>query len=607
MSDQASVLRFITCGSVDDGKSTLIGHMLYQAGLVMEDQLAALKKNGAEADYSLLVDGLSAEQEQGITIDVAYRYFSTPKRKFIVADTPGHEQYIRNMATGASTADLAIVLVDARKGLLPQTLRHSYIVSLVGVRHIVLAINKMDAVDYSREVFENIKAEYMKAVRDLGFLSIETMALSALKGDNLTTISPNMPWHSQPLLDYLDHVQIEETGLASAPLRMPVQMVLRHNGMNRGYAGQAELGSAAVGDEIVILPSGLRSRIRKIITSSGAAGRMDLHQAALVELEDELDISRGDVLASAISPCPIADNFDVRLLWLSPSTLMPEQQYIYKSATFTALCRVTNPDSRIQPTDFSEVACTSLGLNDICRTSLSLNRRQPYEPYSMSKTMGSFILIDRLSNETAAMGIIERAHTDTRNIHLQTLTLGRKERAGIKLQTPRVIWLTGISGAGKSTIANHLENRLHQLGHHTALLDGDNLRLGLNRDLGFSREDRAENIRRIAETARLMLDAGLIVIVAVISPFAADRAMAREIIGTSDFMEVFVDTALEVAESRDRKGLYALAKSGKVGNFTAVTSPYEKPVNPEIVLDTSKEDPASSAQRIADFLFGRNS
>ncbi len=609
--EHKELLRFITCGSVDDGKSTLIGRLLHDTRRLLDDQLATLQKDSlrhgtqnGEIDFALLVDGLHAEREQGITIDVAYRFFDTDKRKFIVADCPGHEQYTRNMATGASTADVAVVLVDARKGLLTQTRRHSYIVALLGIRHVVLAVNKMDLVGYDRQRFEDIAAAYRELAKTLGIAHVRAIPISGLNGDNVITRSAATPWFAgPPLLEHLETVAIDRDE-SNAPFRMPVQWVCRPDQDFRGYAGLIASGRIAVGDEIVSLPSGRHARVATTAVGDDAREVAEAGQSALISLDHEIDISRGDVLASAASPCAIADQFAVQLLWLHDAPLMPGRRYLLKTGARTVNAQVTGIKHKVDVNTQEHLAATRLALNEVAQCNLSLDQDIAFAPYAENRALGAFILIDRTTNATVAMGRIEFALRRASNVHWQALDVDKRARAEIKGQTPRCLWFTGLSGSGKSTIANLVEKRLLATGHHTYLLDGDNVRHGLNRDLGFSAEDRVENIRRVAEVARLMVDAGLIVIVSFISPFRDERRMARERFGDGEFIEVFVDTPLEVCEQRDVKGLYAKARAGLIPNFTGIDSPYEPPEHAELVLDTQAQSTEQLAIRVVEAALG---
>ncbi|RPE77263.1 sulfate adenylyltransferase subunit CysN [Vulcaniibacterium tengchongense] len=607
--ESRDLLRFIACGSVDDGKSTLIGRLLYETRALFEDQLAALEADSrrhgtqdGEIDYALLLDGLSAEREQGITIDVAYRYFGTERRRFVVADCPGHEQYTRNMATGASNADLAVVLVDARKGLLPQTRRHSYIVSLLGIRHVLLAVNKMDLVGYDRAAFEAIAEGYRALAAQLGVPQVQAVPLSALRGDNLLRRSPAMPWYRGPSV--LEH--LETVGIARADrdlgFRMPVQWVNRPNQDFRGFAGTVAAGEVRPGDEIVALPSGRRSRVARVVTADGDLAVAGEGQAITLTLADELDISRGDVIADARRPPQVADQFAAHLLWMGEQALLPGRPYWLKIGTRTVGASVTEIKHKIDVNTQEPLPAKRLALNEVGYCNLYLDQPVPFEAYADDRTLGGFILIDRQSNATVAAGTLDFALRRAGNIHWQHLDVDKAARARIKGQQPRCLWFTGLSGSGKSTIANLVEKRLHAMGYHTFILDGDNVRHGLNKDLGFTAEDRVENIRRVAEVARLMTDAGLIVLVSFISPFRAERRMARELFADGEFLEVFVDTPLEVAERRDVKGLYAKARAGQLRNFTGIDSPYEAPEAPELRLDTVAESAEALAQKVIDHL-----
>jgi len=604
-----SLLRFITCGSVDDGKSTLIGRLLYESKMIFDDQLAALEADskrvgtqGQELDLALLVDGLAAEREQGITIDVAYRFFSTDRRKFIVADTPGHEQYTRNMATGASTADLAIILIDARKGVLTQTRRHSYIVSLLGIRHVVLAVNKMDAVGYDRDVFLSIEADYRAFAAQLGLENIVAIPLSALKGDNVLERSPHTPWYEgPPLMTHLETVEVEED-LLQRPFRLPVQWVSRPNQDFRGFAGLIASGSVRVGDPIRALPSGRQSRVARIVTYDGDLQEAVAGQSVMLTLEDEVDVSRGDVLATATAPPGVADQFQVTLIWMNDEAMLPGRPYLMKIGASTVTANVTDLRYKVNVNTLEHTAAKTLELNEIGVCNLNLDRPIPFDPYTTNRDMGGFILIDRFTNNTVAAGLLHFALRRADNVHWQALEVDKDARATLKGQRPALVWFTGLSGAGKSTIANIVERKLHELGRHTYLLDGDNVRHGLNKDLGFTDADRVENVRRVAEVAKLMADAGLIVLASFISPFRAERQLARDLLG-DEFVEVFVDASLEVAEARDRKGLYAKARRGELTNFTGIDSPYEPPESPELHLDAGGDVAAeTAADQVIDYL-----
>jgi len=599
------MLRFITCGSVDDGKSTLIGRLLYESKLIFEDQLAALEADskkvgtqGEELDLALLVDGLAAEREQGITIDVAYRFFSTDRRKFIVADTPGHEQYTRNMATGASTADLAVILIDARKGVLPQTRRHSYIVSLLGIRHVVLAVNKMDAVGYGHEVFEAIVGEYRDFARKLGFDDVTAIPLSALRGDNVTESSSNTPWYYGPsLMQHLETVEIERD-LRHRAFRLPVQWVNRPNQDFRGFAGTIAGGTVSPGDEVRVLPSGRQSRIARIVTQDGDLDQAIAGQSVTVTLEDEIDVIRGDVIAGAKAPPAVADQFQVTLIWMHEEPMLPGRPYLMKLGPRTVTASVTDLRHKVNVNTLEHVAAKQLELNEIGLCNLSTDRPIAFDPYEENRDTGGFVFIDKLTNDTVGAGLIRFALRRSENVHWQALDVDKRSRAAQKGQKSCVLWFTGLSGAGKSTVANLVEKRLQSLGRHTYTLDGDNVRHGLNKDLGFTEADRVENIRRVAEVSKLMVDAGLIVLVSFISPFRSERRMARELVEQGEFIEVFVDTPLAVAEQRDPKGLYRKAREGRIKNFTGIDSPYEPPEHAEITLDTTALSPEQAAEQI---------
>ena len=607
-----SLLRFITCGSVDDGKSTLIGRLLYDSKMIFEDQMAALEADskkvgtqGGAIDFALLVDGLAAEREQGITIDVAYRFFSTEKRKFIVADTPGHEQYTRNMVTGASTADAAVILIDARKGVLTQTRRHSYLVSLLGIRHVVLAVNKMDLVGWNPAVFDRIVADYRAFAEQIGLTVFTPIPISGLGGDNIASASEHTPWFKGPILmDWLEGVEVEDD-LQAKPFRMPVQWVNRPNLDFRGFSGLIASGGIKPGDRIRALPSGRESRVARIVTLPGDLDKAVAGQSVTLTLEDEIDISRGDVIAAADAPAPVANQFEATVVWMDDEPLPPGRTYLLKLGARTVGASVTDIKHRVNVNTLEHTAAKRLELNEIGLVNLSLDQAIPFEAYADNRQMGGFILIDRLSNRTVGAGMINFALRRADNIHWQHTDVTKASRAALKSQRGQVVWLTGLSGAGKSTIANLVEKRLHALGRHTYLLDGDNVRHGLNKDLGFTEEDRVENIRRVAEVAKLMVDAGLIVLTAFISPFRAERQLARDILEPGEFIEVFVDTPLAVAEARDVKGLYKKARSGQLKNFTGVDSPYEAPEAPELRIDTTAIDPVEAAERIVAWLEGQ--
>lgn len=607
--EEKPLLRFITCGSVDDGKSTLIGRLLYDSKRLFDDQLAALsadsKRHGTQGeniDYALLLDGLAAEREQGITIDVAYRYFDTERRKFIVADCPGHEQYTRNMATGASTADLAVVLVDARKGLLTQTRRHSYIVSLLGIRHVVLAVNKMDLVGYEQAVFDEIVAGYRALAAQLGIERVTFIPLSALNGDNLSTHSDAMRWYQGPsLLEHLETVEVPAHE-ARGGLRLPVQLVSRPNQNFRGFAGTIAAGVANIGDEVVALPSGRRSRVAKVFVGDRETASARAGQAVTLTLADEIDISRGDVIAAAGDPPQVADQFAAHLLWMDDAALLPGRPYWLKIGARTVAATVSEIKHRIDVNTQEHLAAKRLELNEVAYVNLSLDEPIAFAPYAENRALGGFILIDRHSNDTVAAGALDFALRRAGNVHWQHLEVDKAARARIKGQSPRVLWFTGLSGAGKSTIANLVDKRLHALGYHTFLLDGDNVRHGLNRDLGFTDEDRVENIRRVAEVAKLMTEAGLIVLVSFISPFRAERQMARARFEDGEFIEIFVDVPLALAEQRDVKGLYRKARAGQIPNFTGIDSPYEIPEHAELRLDAGSDSPEKLAAQVLEKL-----
>ncbi len=609
MAAPTTLLRFITCGSVDDGKSTLIGRLLHDSRAVPDDQMAALaadsKRVGTQGDaidFALLVDGLSAEREQGITIDVAYRYFATAKRKFIVADTPGHEQYTRNMVTGASTADAAVILIDARKGVLTQTRRHSYLVSLLGIRRVVLAVNKMDLIGWDRAAFDAIVADYRAFAERLGFEDVAAIPLSALTGDNVASRSGQTPWHDGPtLIEWLDAVETEAER-TDRPFRMPVQSVSRPDQDFRGYAGLITAGSVRPGDRVRVLPSGRESRVERIVVHPAGLSEAVAGQSVTLTLADHVDVARGDVLCAADAPCEVADQFDATIVWMDAEPMPPGRTYWLKIGARTVTARVTDLKHRVNVNTLEKLAAKRLDLNDIAVCNLSLDQGVPFEAYRDSRDLGGFILIDRITNRTVGAGMINFALRRADNIHWQTIDVDRAARATVMGQRGRVIWLTGLSGAGKSTIANLVDRRLHALGRPSYLLDGDNVRHGLNRDLGFTEEDRVENIRRVAEVARLMADAGLIVITAFISPFRAERRMARDLMPDGDFIEVFIDTPLAVAEQRDVKGLYKKARAGRLKNFTGIDSPYEAPEAAEIIIDTTAMSAEAAAKLIVDHL-----
>ena len=608
--ENKSVLRFITCGSVDDGKSTLIGRLLYESKMLFDDQLAAVEADsrkwgtqGEALDLALLVDGLAAEREQGITIDVAYRFFSTDRRKFIVADTPGHEQYTRNMVTGASTADAAILLVDARKGVLTQTRRHSYLVSLIGIRQIVVAINKMDLADYSETTFRAIVDDYRGFAERIGLETVTFIPVSALKGDNITAPSGNTPWYrGTTLMDYLETVEIDEQRMQRAPFRLPVQWVNRPNHDFRGFAGTIVGGIVKVGDRVRVQPSGRESTVARIVTHRGDLEQAMVGQSITLTLADEIDISRGDVISTAEDPAGTADQFLATLVWMHEDPMLPGRPYFLKIGAKTVTATVTDLKYQVNVNTMDHVAAKKLDLNAVAVCNIGLDRQIAFDPYVENRETGGFILIDRLSNSTVGAGLLHFALRRAQNIHLQHVDVDRAARSAIMGQKPCVLWFTGLSGAGKSTIANLVEKKLHALGNHTYLLDGDNVRHGLNKDLGFTDADRVENIRRIAEVARLMVDAGLIVLTAFISPFRSERRMARELLADDEFIEIFVDTPIAIAEERDPKGLYKKARGGELKNFTGIDSPYEEPENPEIRIETPVQRAEAAADQIVAFL-----
>ena len=607
--EHKSMLRFITCGSVDDGKSTLIGRLLYESKMIFEDHFDALEADskkvgtqGDDIDLALLVDGLAAEREQGITIDVAYRFFSTDKRKFIVADTPGHEQYTRNMATGASTAELAIVMIDARKGVLTQTRRHSFIVSMLGVKHVLLAVNKMDLMEYDQKVFNHIDEEYREFANSIGINDIVSIPVSALKGDNIIEPSSSMNWYrGSTLMQYLETIEVE-SDTQSKPLRMPVQWVNRPNLDFRGFSGQVATGIVKPGDEIKVLPSGKLSKVERIVTHDGDMDEAVAGESVTLTLTDEIDVSRGDMLVSAKEPAGLADQFQARLLWMSDEPMLPGRPYLMKLQGRTATVDIAKPRYKVNVNTMEELAADTLGLNEIGVCNVSLDRQIPFDPYDENRETGCFILIDRINNNTVGMGLINFELRRASNIHWQALSVDKASRASMKRQKPAILWFTGFSGAGKSTIANMVEQKLHAMGRHTTLLDGDNVRHGLNHDLGFTDADRVENIRRVAEVSKLMLESGLLVIVSFISPFRSERRMARSLVEEGEFIEVFVDTPLNVAEQRDIKGLYKKARAGELKNFTGIDSPYETPEAAEIHIDTTAMSAEDAAEQVVSYL-----
>lgn len=600
-----SVLRFLTCGSVDDGKSTLIGRLLYDTKLLFDDHVATLEQErlaDGEFDFSLLLDGLQAEREQGITIDVAYRYFATQKRRFIVADTPGHEQYTRNMATGASTADLAVILVDARKGILIQTRRHTHIVSLFGIRHIVLAVNKMDLVDYGEETFDRISSDFRELLEELEFASVCCIPMSALKGDNLYQKSTQMPWYEGPTL--LSHLEAIETkaDLISEPFRMPVQWVNRPDADFRGYSGTVVSGQIRPGDQVAVVPSDRRARVDRIVTADGDCPLASVGDAVTLTMREEVDVSRGDVLSAPDAASEASDQFRVKMLWMDAEPMLPGRSYEIKIGTQVTTAAISDLRYMINVDTMEHVAARTLALNEIGICNLTLSRAVAYDSYSANRQTGCFILIDRYTKHTVAAGTIEFGLRRATNIVHQNFEVDQAARAELKNQKPCILWFTGLSGSGKSTIANRVEMQLLALGHHTQTLDGDNIRHGLNRDLGFTDADRVENIRRIAEVSKLFVEAGLIVLVSFISPFRSERKMARDLVAEGEFIEIFVDTPLNVCEARDPKGLYEKARAGEVVNFTGIDSPYEPPNAPDLRIETVKFSEDEAADMLIRFL-----
>ncbi len=601
-----SLLRFITCGSVDDGKSTLIGRLLYDSKMIFEDQLATLEADskrmgtqGQEIDFALLVDGLAAEREQGITIDVAYRFFATEKRKFIVADCPGHEQYTRNMVTGASTADLAVILIDARKGVLVQTRRHSYLAKLLGIRNIVLAVNKMDLIDYDQAEYDAIVADYSAFAASIGITDFTAMPISGFKGDNITENSANTPWYSgKPLMAHLETVALDNETDQTKPLRMAVQWVNRPNLDFRGFSGQIATGTVHPGDAIRVLPSGKTSTISKIVTLGGELDEAVAGQSVTLCFADEVDCSRGDVIATADAPPEVSDQFESTIVWLADDALIPGRAYWLKLGTQMVSATVQAPKYTVNVNTMEHMAAKTLDLNAIGVAEVATDKPIVFEPYADNHTLGGFILIDKITNRTVGAGMLHFSLRRAQNVHWQATDIGREAHAALKNQKARVLWFTGLSGSGKSTIANEVEKALNLMNRHTFLLDGDNVRHGLNKDLGFTEADRIENIRRVGEVAKLMADAGLIVLTAFISPFRAERDMVRTMLPAGEFIEIFVDTPLEVAEARDVKGLYKKARSGQLKNFTGIDSPYEAPEKPEITVNTVEMTPAEAAEHI---------
>ncbi|AMK25771.1 sulfate adenylyltransferase subunit CysN [Sphingobium sp. TKS] len=607
--EHKTMLRFITCGSVDDGKSTLIGRLLYDSKMIFEDQLAALEADskrvgtqGQEIDFALLVDGLAAEREQGITIDVAYRFFATEKRKFIVADTPGHEQYTRNMVTGASTADLAVILIDARKGVLTQTRRHSYLAHLIGIRNIVLAINKMDLVDYDQAVYDGIVKDYTEFAHSIGIMAFTAMPISGFKGDNITGPSANTPWYKGPaLIEHLETVEVDQVSDQAKPFRMAVQWVNRPNLDFRGFSGQIATGTVRKGDAIRVLPSGKTSTISRIVTLGGDLDEAIAGQSVTLCFADEIDCSRGDVIAASDNPPQAADQFEATIVWMADEEMLPGRPYWLKIGTQTVTATVQHPKYQVNVNTMEHLAAKTLELNAIGVANLSTDKQIVFEPYETNRTLGGFILIDKITNATVAAGMLHFSLRRAQNVHWQATDVSRDFHAGLKNQKPAVLWFTGLSGAGKSTIANLVEKKLARMNRHTFLLDGDNVRHGLNKDLGFTDADRVENIRRVGEVAKLMTDAGLIVITAFISPFRAEREMVRQMMQPGEFVEVHIDTPLAEAEARDVKGLYKKARTGQLKNFTGIDSPYEAPEDPEIRVDTT----AMTAEEAADAIVAR--
>ncbi|MEP7280632.1 MAG: sulfate adenylyltransferase subunit CysN [Rubrivivax sp.] len=604
------LLRFITCGSVDDGKSTLIGRLLYESKMLFDDQLAAIEADskrwgtqGGEIDFALLVDGLAAEREQGITIDVAYRFFSTDRRKFIVADTPGHEQYTRNMITGASTADAAVILVDARKGVLTQTRRHSCLVSLIGIRTLVLAVNKMDLVDYDETVCRKIDSDYRAFAATLGLHDITTIPVSGLRGDNVVERSGRTPWYDGPsLMEFLETTPLDETRLQADPLRLPVQWVNRPHLDFRGFCGLIAAGRVRPGDRVRIQPSGRETRVARIVGADGDRALAVAGESVTLTLTDEVDVSRGDVISAADAPAEVADQFECTLVWMADEPMLPGRSYLLKLGTRTVGASITEPKYKLNVNTLEHLAAKQLELNEIGVCNLALDRPVAFDPYAANRDLGGFILIDRMTLHTVGAGMLHFALRRAHNIHLQHLDVDKAARGALLHQKPAVLWFTGLSGAGKSTIANLVEKKLHATGRHCYLLDGDNVRHGLNKDLGFTEVDRVENVRRVAEVARLMVDAGLIVLTAFISPFRAERALARGLVAEGEFIEIHVDTPLEVAEQRDAKGLYKKARRGELANFTGIDSPYEVPESPELRIDTVRCSADEAADQVIDHL-----
>jgi len=607
-----SLLRFLTCGSVDDGKSTLIGRLLYDTKLILEDQLLSLEKDsrkhgttGDDIDLALLVDGLEAEREQGITIDVAYRFFSTPRRSFIVADTPGHEQYTRNMATGASNSDAAVILIDARKGVLTQTRRHSYICSLLGIRHVAVAVNKIDLVDFSGERFHHIMGDYFGFAQALGFASITPIPLSARYGENVTARSERMRWYDGPtLLEYLESVEVDQA-LAQKAFRFPVQWVNRPNLDFRGFSGTVASGTLHSGDKIVVAASGKESVVTRIVTADGDLPEARAGDAVTLTLADEIDVARGDVLARPETRPEVVDQFAAHVLWMSEEAMLPGRSYLLRIGTKYVPARITNLKHKVDVNTLEHIAGKTLGLNEIGLCNIATATPVAFDPYEENREMGAFILVDRFTNATAGAGMITFGLRRATNIHRQDLLVDKGSRSRLNAHRPVILWFTGLSGSGKSTVANIVERELHTRGVHTYMLDGDNVRHGLNRDLGFTDADRVENVRRVGEVARLFVDAGLIVLCSFISPFRAERRMVRELVGAEEFIEVYVDTPIEECMKRDPKGLYARAKEGKIKNFTGIDSPYEAPEHPEVTINTADGTAEDAARRVLEALNAR--
>ncbi|APE27896.1 sulfate adenylyltransferase subunit CysN [Aurantiacibacter gangjinensis] len=607
-----TMLRFITCGSVDDGKSTLIGRLLYDSKMIFEDQLASLESDskkvgtqGQDIDFALLVDGLAAEREQGITIDVAYRFFSTENRKFIVADCPGHEQYTRNMVTGASTADLAVILIDARKGVLTQTRRHSFLCHQLGISNILLAVNKMDLVDYDQATFDAIVDEYRDFAQSIGISDFTAIPISGLAGDNITSASANTSWYAgEHLMQHLEGVEVRSEINQAKPFRMAVQWVNRPNLDFRGFSGQIATGVVRKGDSVRVLPSGKTSTVKSVVTLDGELDQAIAGQSVTICFDDEIDCSRGDVIAGADNPPEAADQFEATIVWMDDEDMIPGRAYWLQLGTQTVAATVQAPKYEINVNTMDQLAAKTLSLNSIGVAEVTTDRSIVFEPYTENRTLGGFVLIDKLTNRTVAAGMLHFSLRRAQNVHWQAVDITRDQHAAMKNQRARVVWFTGLSGSGKSTIANLVEKKLHRMNRHTFLLDGDNVRHGLNKDLGFTEADRIENIRRVGEVAKLMSDAGLIVITAFISPFRAERQMVRSMLLDGEFIEVFVDTPIEVAEERDVKGLYKKARSGELKNFTGIDSPYETPQNAEIRIDTTAMTPQEAADKIVDVLLG---